>query len=245
MNRIRLFLFLLAAAILFAGAAAAEGESGPVRFRSAGDIVLLGQYEQDRNIGNGPEPIEWIILEMQEGRCLLLSRYGLDAMPYNTASVNITWEQCTLRAWLNGTFLESSFSGEEQAAILLTDVDNSREHCYSGYSTNGGVLTQDKIFLLSWKEADRYFPGVMAKMCSPTGYAVENGAWTSDSYTLNGKAAGSWWLRSPGLEQHDAIRVGNISARRDDVSQTRNCVRPALWFNLNHSGLLSDKKADE
>ena len=33
--------------------------------------------------------------------------------------------------------------------------------------------------------------------------------------------------------QREAIRVGNIAFRRDDVSSVRNCVRPALWLSLS------------
>ena len=233
MRGIRAAVLLIVLFAVLLSAAAAEGGAGSVVFRSAGNIVTLGRWEQDGNVGNGPEPIEWIILEMQEGRCLLLSRYGLDAMPYNTASADVTWEQCSLRSWLNGEFLDSAFSGEERAAILLTDVDNSASKGFAGYLTDGGPMTADWVFLLSWSEADLYFSGNLAKLCAPTAWAVSRGAWTSSSYTADGKPACSWWLRSPGLDQSDAMRAGNIAYRRDDVSATRNCVRPALWLSLN------------
>ena len=231
-KKLTAILLLLAITVSLSAAPAESGSSAPV-FRNAGEIVTLGRYEQDGNAGNGPEPIEWIILEMREGRCLLISRYALDAMPYHTVSADITWEQCSLRSWLNSDFLDGAFNSEERAAIFLTDVDNGAEQCFSGYGTTGGPATADYIFLLSWEEADLYFPGTMTKLCSPTSYAVSRGCWTSSSYMLDGKPACAWWLRSPGTEQSDAIRVGNIASRRDDVSARRNCVRPALWLNLN------------
>lgn len=225
-------ILLMIIGILALSAASAEGPADT--FRSVGNIVTLGRFEQDNNAGNGPEPIEWIILNMEEGRCMLLSRYGLDARPYHTESVSVTWETCSLRAWLNGDFLAESFTEEERAAILLTDIDNSRSQGFAGYGTSGGNVTQDKVFLLSWAEAERFFPGGnLDRLCAPTAYAVSRGAWTSRSYLAGGLPACAWWLRSPGTEQHDAIRQGNIAFRRDDVSAACNCVRPVLWVSLN------------
>ncbi len=229
---IRTAVLLLAVLTAALSAACAEEPKSQV-FRTAGTIVTLGRYEQDNNTGNGPEPVEWIIMEMQEGQCLLLSRYALEVMPYHSVSADITWENCSLRSWLNGEFLDSAFSEEERAAILVKDLDNSRKQGFPGYSTDGGAMTADRVFLLSWQQADLYLPGNLGKLCSPTSYALAKGAWTSRSYLADGKPACSWWLRSPGPEQHDAIRVGNIAYRRDDVSAAYNCVRPALWLNLN------------
>lgn len=228
----RIAALLLAALLPVLSAAAAEEAGARTVFRSAGQIVTLGHYEQDGNTGNGPEPIEWIILDMKEGRCLLLSRYALDVMPYHTESAGVTWERCSLRSWLNGEFLDSAFTGDERSAILLTDVDNGADQGFSAYSTSGGNPTEDKVFLLSWEEADLYMPGNTAKLCPATTWAVLRGAWTSRSYTADGSPACAWWLRSPGFEQHEAIRAGNIAYRTDDVSAAYNCVRPALWLNL-------------
>jgi len=225
-------LLLLALMMTAFSAGAAEEFSRPV-FRSAGQIVTLGRYEQDGNAGNGPEPIEWIILDLEEGQCLLLSRYALDVMPYHTESVPVTWEQCSLRAWLNGEFLSAAFSDEERAAVLMKDLDNSAAQGFPGYGTSGGNTTADRVFLLSWSQADLYFPGVLDKLCSASVYALSKNPWTSRSYTADGRPACSWWLRSPGLEQTDAMRVGNIAFRRDGVSSAVNCVRPALWLSLD------------
>ena len=226
-------LLLAVLAAVFSAGYAEETKKATV-FRSAGNIVTLGRYEQDNNAGNGPEPIEWIILDMSEGRALLLSRHGLDVKPYHAISEDVTWADSTIRTWLNDEFLFQAFNEQERNAILLTDVKNDAEQGFPGYGTDGGRMTEDKVFLLSRAEADLYFTGGnLAKLCSPTTYAISKGAWTSSSYLADDKPACSWWLRSPGLDQNDAIRLGNIAYRRDDVSATRNCVRPALWLSLN------------
>ena len=39
-----------------------------------GEYVTFGSYEQDDDFDNGPEPIEWMVLDHQDGRTLLLAR---------------------------------------------------------------------------------------------------------------------------------------------------------------------------
>ncbi len=211
-------------------------------FRTVGGYVTFGSYEQDNNTGNGEEPIEWLVLDYDAAnhRVLLLSRYGLDAKPYNTTRVDITWEQCTLRTWLNGEFMHHAFSKTEQGAILTTAVDNSKSQGYSKWSTDGGNNTQDKIFLLSYAEANKYL-GVtwedsnnMKSRVTPTAYALKAGARTSDSYTTaDGEKAGWWWLRSPGNYRDFAAFVRGAGSLDDrSVSLVGAVVRPALWINL-------------
>lgn len=151
---------------------------------TVGNYVTFGHYPQTKN-GNDSTPIEWAVLARDGSKALLLSRYGLEAQPYNQVSANVTWEDCTLRAWLNDTFLNCTFTQEEQTAILLTDVDNSRAQGYSSWATDGGSDTQDMVFLLSYADAQYYFGLVygdknnrMART-NPTPYALARGAWVS------------------------------------------------------------------
>lgn len=205
-----------------------------------GEIITFGSYEQDNDTGNGKEPIEWQVLEIKDGKVLLISKYGLDAKPYNTEWAEVTWETCTLRSWLNNEFMKAAFTGEEQGRIALTNVDNSKSQGYSGYNTTDGNDTQDKIFLLSYAEANRYFGVTLENknntesQISPTAYAESNGAFVSDVYkTADGANAGYWWLRSPGYYQNDASRVetdGSLNYR--NVNYAAVCVLPALWMNL-------------
>ena len=115
-----LSIILILVILCVSAVAMAENTNQDSSGISAGDVVTFGHYEQDNNLDNGPEAIEWIVLDMQEGKALLLSKYGLDAIPYNTEYVNITWEQCTLRTWLNQDFLKTAFDEKEQSAILTT-----------------------------------------------------------------------------------------------------------------------------
>ena len=207
---------------------------------SIGNYVTFGSYPQTAS-GTDSTPIEWLVLDRNGQKVLLISRYGLDAKPYNTEYTNITWEKCTLRAWLNSTFYNKAFSAGEQSAILLTNVDNSKSQGYSGWSTNGGNNTQDKIFLLSYAEANKYFNVTYSdsnntkSRVQPTAYAMKQGASTSGSYkTADGDAAGWWWLRSPGSSQICAAGVNlGGSLFNNYVYFTSGAVRPAFWLNLD------------
>ena len=203
-------------------------------FKKVGSIVKFGRYEQDNNMENGTEEIEWIVLDVQEGKSLLLSKQLLDAKPYHGELSDVTWENCTLRSWLNQVFLKTAFTEEEQAAILLTTVDNSQSQGYSVYGTNGGNNTQDYVFLLSYYEAfDLYFSGNEMRRCSPTDYATAQGALVSTYIKTDGKGTGWWWLRSPGYDQNGAARVRNDGSRSSiNVFSDSGCIRPALWLNL-------------
>ena len=118
MKRIGYVLFLIVILLyMFGGSGEAEILDAAENART---ILTFGKYEQDNNPDNGPEEIEWIVLEEHDGNLLLLSRYGLDAVPYNDEGAETTWEESTLRSWMNSDFLETAFTPEEQSAILVT-----------------------------------------------------------------------------------------------------------------------------
>lgn len=206
---------------------------------AVGNYVTFGTYPQTK-AGNDKTPIEWLVLARDGDKALLISRYGLDAQPYNTDDTSAIWEKCTLRKWLKSTFYNKAFSSTEQAAILTTDVDNSKNQCYSGWNTSGGNNTQDKVFLLSYAEANKYF-GVTHDTTSntksrvaPTAYAIAQGA-AADSYykTADGTDAERWWLRSIGSYYYYADCVSCYGHSIDGyVTWDTISVRPALWVNI-------------
>lgn len=218
-------------------AVAAAAAARDAKF-AVGNYVTFGRYPQTK-AGKDKTPIEWLVLARDGSKALLISRYGLDAQPYNTTNSEVTWETCTLRTWLNSTFYNKAFSSAEQAAILTTNVDNSKYQCYSGWSTNGGNNTQDKVFLLSYAEANKYFDVThdnssnTKSRVAPTAYAIAQGAWTSSSdKTADRTYAGCWWMRSPGGRQIYAAVVDSDGWLRNRVNGDSGSVRPALWVNI-------------
>ena len=207
-------------------AAAAAHEAAIAPFKKVGNYVTFGHYEQDNNTGNGKEAIEWLVLDVQGDKVLLVSRYALDCKRYNTTTTGETWETCSLRTWLNGTFINAAFTADEQKAVMTTTVDNSKSQGYFGYSTKGGNNTQDKVFLLSYAEAWKYFKSDDARKCQPTKYAVAQNAYKAS----NGNCR--WWLRSPGPSSADFV-YDDGAHPTIYVSGSSAAVRPAFWLDLS------------
>ena len=196
-----------------------------LKVAKAGDYVFFGTYEQDNNTSNGKEDVEWLVLEVKDGKALVVSKYALDCKQYNTSSTDVTWETCTLRKWLNNDFINAAFSGYEKAMIPTVTVSADKN---PNNSTNPGNATQDQVFLLSITEANKYFGSDSARQCKPTDYAVANGTWESGSGNC------WWWLRSPGVIQGYAAHVyddGDVYENGNNVIGDI-AVRPALWISL-------------
>ena len=191
-----------------------------------GDIIEFGRYEQDNYFENGPEPIEWLVLDVSNGSALLISRYGLDAQAYHTVDTGITWANCTLRKWLNEIFYDEAFSQSEKQLINLTKVENPDN---PEQGTPGGADTEDKIFLLSDREFNRYFTNDELRIGIPTLYAKSNGAYINPD---NGNSW--WWLRSPGISPRTPLCIsstGSIYKYGGEVTHDYGVVRPVLRLN--------------
>lgn len=207
-----------------------------------GSEIQFGSYEQDGNTGNGAEDIEWIILARAGDNALLLSKYGLDAKEYHEEQEDITWEQSDIRSWLNSSFMDTAFTSEEQGAILKSEVDNSQAEGNSEYDTTGGNNTEDRVFLLSYKEAfEDYFSSDEERVCMPTDYAVQNGAYINDDTGVCWWwLRGSYWINTADFGdlgslfgvQIFAANVSDLGSSGYSIVNGSVCIRPALWVNL-------------
>ena len=192
-----------------------------------GDMIEFGSYEQDNDLSNGPEPIGWRVLEVSGGSALIVSEYALDARAYNEDIELVTWAECTLRKWLNGKFYDTAFNEEEKGLIALTKVKNADN---PKYGTEGGKDTEDRVFLLSLGEAERYFEDDEDRRAFPTEYAIARNVWVRE------KTGTVWWLlRSPGSSLNYAAIVragGSLYHDGDSVYYNWYAVRPALRLKM-------------
>ncbi|MDR1131014.1 MAG: copper amine oxidase N-terminal domain-containing protein [Oscillospiraceae bacterium] len=232
-------------------APAPASTSGLPASLTAGSAVTWGSY--------AGQPLEWLVLETQDGKALLITQDIIDLRAYNERAYNeedrdITWENCTLRQWLNNDFY-NTFTDAQKRAITETAVlneDNSR------YETPGGNDTRDKVFLLSIDEAERYFSDDSARTATAqlnlTQAQMEDAARRmdenphyGDDVTYDGALANItgwtndnwvWWLRSPGDDADYAAGVDDdggpvlIDYEGEPVVIDYGGVRPALWVNL-------------
>lgn len=193
---------------------------------NVGSTIKFGFYEQDNNTSNGKEEIEWKVLAVDGNKALVISQYALDCQKYNSTYTDTTWEKCSLRTWLNGTFYNAAFGSYHQKMIASSTVTADKN---PSYSTSPGNNTTDKVFLLSITEVYKYFSSESARQCQGTAYCYAQGAYKAS----NGNCW--WWLRSPGLDSDYAARVINGGSVFDcgiSVNDDFGAVRPALWINL-------------
>ena len=189
-----------------------------------GETIEFGNYPQDKD--GTEKPIEWIVMKKEGNQVLLLSKYVLDAKPYNKEWEDVTWETSDIRQWLNNEFYTAAFNKSEKAKIqtsLIKNEDNS-EH-----GTSGGNDTEDKVFLLSEKEAETLFSNDDERIAKATEYAEKSGVY------VNEEKAAYWWLRSPGDSGDDAAEViysGWVYRDGNYVDDSSGGVRPALHLNL-------------
>ena len=193
-----------------------------------GDFVTFGTYEQDGNLNNGSEPLEWIVLDVVDGRAMLITNYCIDARAYHVDFIPMTWEHCTLRKWLNSEFIDIAFSAEEQTVIPTVTIQNPGNQFYG---TPGGNATDDRVFLLSHDEAMEFFKEDSLRQGIPTPYAVERGAYYEEELNRTW-----WWLRTAGVRSIDAcgVRVnGRISGYGSrDVYRPSGALRPVIWVEM-------------
>lgn len=180
---------------------------------SVEDIISSSIGDNSACIEFGGE--SWDILAIEDDKALLLSSSSVCNLPYNEKNVDITWQTCTLRKYLNEEYYKT-FSDEERAMIV--PIENQPSSVSVSNSTSS-VTNEDKIFLLSSQEAKEY-----------------EGKF--DSEDIN-----SWWLRSSGRSNNYAACItksGAISEEGFEVTRSGNGVRPALWIRIS-----STEKANE
>ena len=148
------------------------------------------------------------------------------------------YEHSGIRTWLNDDFYNSAFA-LGKSNILTTTVDNSAsstDDLNSPYASNN---TQDKIFLLSYKDyinSDYGFSTetgqTNTRSCKTTDWARARGSYyNTGSYPYNGLS----WTRSPCGESYRAWEISYSGAFRsyDNVDGTSGAsVRPALSIKI-------------
>lgn len=162
----------------------------------------------------------WIVLDQQDGKTLVISRDVLEQQPYHSSPEDVTWDKCSLRRYLNGTWLDNTLNEAEKAMVVETTLENPSN---PKYGIRGGNVTTDKVFLLSLQEAERYLAG--------------------STDLLKAKNANSgefvWWhLRSPGEAAYVAASVTSgglidYHGTAADVTDATGGVRPAMWLKLD------------
>lgn len=208
-----------------------------------GSTVSFGCYPQAGRSSEEKDAIEWIVLDEDNGKLLLISKYALDCLPYQDAThsqLYASWKTSPIREWLNGAFLNEAFDkGEAQFLVGTTASEDANA---TGFSF-GDTGTSDRVFLLNIAEAEKYFPDKESRKCLPTRYAIYRGAYQSSI----GRTC-YWWLRSTiaytdqsldgmPLETLTRATLVGTSGTVVDIGHymynEQYTVRPAIWVDTN------------
>jgi len=185
--------------------------------------LFVGSWPQ----GSG-EPIVWDVLAEEGNRKLLLSRKAVAKRPYHDTDEPVSWETCSLRAWLNGDFYRAAFNDYEKQHILKIPVSADKNtYC----NTDAGNSTDDHVFLLSLSEVNALLRRKLAakRKCEADPADAPDAANDNKAADDTGCV---WWLRSPGSEKNEAACVngdGRISNFGLPATTPTISVRPCIW----------------
>lgn len=193
------------------------------------DTVLFGSYEQDNNLSNGKEAIEWLVLEKEDDRILVVSKYGLNCRNYDNTIIDTTWKSSDIRTWLNTEFRETAFGPDELGRIPAVSSADDR----STFIETGEAM--DFVFLLHRDYLADYRGLALSEPCFPTAYNLSQGCFTDEE---NG--ACKWWLRvddatyNPdfGDDIADFAYCRNFTIASGNIFDKDISVRPAIWIDL-------------
>ena len=205
------------------------------------------------------ESIRWRILSTDAGMAFILCDSIIAAMAYQSdyiidstgdgyttangapsGTYANNYKYSSVRAWLNSTFYETAFTELQREIILTTMVDNGVYSTGDDYNPYVCEDTEDKIFLLSFREVTNSEYGFssdgsydVARIMKMSDCSLAMGVYMSTSSSDYGNAL--WWLRSPLslLDTNYARHVdvgGNVSC---GGVRYNNGVVPAMWITLN------------
>ena len=167
----------------------------------------------------------WHILDIdiEKNIALVILESSVYEHPYHYTDTTITWERCDLRRILNTEFYLHCFTETEKEAIIESDLDNSYYDLKLGIYR--GNKTQDKIFILSAEEAEKYYDPLKQLLLSHDDW---------------------WWLRTPGSDSGNEKVFSFDRESEYPVNRMKTGdVHPAFRVDLNSVFIQSLLEKDE
>ena len=222
-----------------------------------GDIVQMGTYEQDGD-AETEDPICWDVLDKDGDAVLLISHDVIAYQRFSDSRKCVIWEDSEIRTWLNQEFYAEAFDEEEQASIRETTLENLSTVGFAAHVDPSGNVqvresrpdTKDKIFLLSWKEAEQYYgnrltdASVLGRRPSRAVLQKRKAIFTDliieelpamypySRHLPDGTERLSWMLRSTGMKDYTIFVIGYEGKWDQDYPDSYNGVRPVMWVNV-------------
>ncbi len=192
-----------------------------------GDIITFGTYEQDGDLSNGAEPIEWVVaMHTSDKGYALVSKHCLDGIMCNDTANYVEWENSIAYSWLND-FYKTSFTSEEKEVVSKFDTPYySRMLDYTDY-----VAMANDHFWEGWAWSD---------YVEETYFHTTATEYAKDKVASNGKYS-CWWNGYGGLHGNGILEPYIIDAPNSETEQPANFenggIRPIIYVKL---GLYSE-----
>lgn len=222
-----------------------------------GDIVQMGTYEQDGD-AETEDPICWDVLDKDGDAVLLISHDVIAYQRFSDSRKCVIWEDSEIRTWLNQEFYAEAFDETEQASIRETTLENPSTVGFAAHVDPSGDVqvresrpnTKDKIFLLSWKEAEQYYgnrltdASILGRRPSRAVLQKRKAIFTDliieelpamypySRHLPDGTERLPWMLRSTGMKDYTIFVIGYEGKWDQDYPDSYNGVRPAMWVNV-------------
>ena len=195
------------------------------------DTISFGRYEQDGNVGNGPDDIDWILLDRKDGKVMLMSRIIIENYIFNANGVDNIWENSDIRNFMNADCYNAWFNDSEKGKIVKTNVATKN-------SQDSDIYTDDNLYLLNEEECRRFFGKEDSNQYNKriathiTDYlkATRTNITVSNKNTWY-KGNSSFWLRDAGKNKMFAKYVGLFGRlnQEGDAVNKNDGIRPVMW----------------
>ena len=242
-----------------------KGGSVPIDEAEIGDLVAIGTYDIIPN-NEKNEALLWRVIDKKDGKLFVIADQLIDSFSFNynpkRENVNdVTWENSSLRQFLNNEFISYQMTEEEAKMIVTTHNENkaSNEYLkgiwnfdqapYSEMATQNhrdDADTDDKIFLLSLDEVLKYFEGEQEPPDEEYPFntlntSKERTAYVTRAVRKNDKGyfnritfGGTWMTRTLSDVDNKVVYISNDGQIYNYFTYVPLFIRPAMWIDPNN-----------
>lgn len=174
-----------------------------------GDDICFGKYKSNNNMLD----IHWKVMDIKDNKVLLLSKNCICCRLFGHSQKHFHWRNSLLRQWLNNEFLEKSFTSNERANILISNIETDNQ------------ITQDKIYIFSENDIYKYLNNNTARRAK---LLMQNNNNSSENEYI------CWWTRDTSKDGDkfvvSVMNTGKILKMGILHNDNHVGVRPVLWI---------------
>lgn len=175
------------------------------------------------------QPIKWYIIDSDGDTFTLMSSrvlfYETFKKKRSLGQSGVAWENSDVRATLNGDFLQTVFTDEERARILVTHLTHDTRF-YSVAEKLSSASTYDRVYLISKDEIEKYglksddlskfqtdFAGPYADHIDPEAVQYLYSTWTT-------RTPYGTWESGGRADMYQILRSGALQLGNGDMGAT-------------------------